>query len=66
MQWEKPLMEAHAKVLCMFSTQEERGADVLNVGFGMGFCTTGLGVGLGGVGRTWDAGGGGEDASSNT
>ena len=36
MQWEKPLMEAHAKILCMFSTREERGADVLNVGFGMG------------------------------
>lgn len=42
MQWEKPLMEAHAKVLCMFSTQEERGADVLNVGFGMGLIDTAI------------------------
>ena len=42
MQWEKPLMEAHAKVLCMFSTREERGADVLNVGFGMGLIDTAI------------------------
>ena len=42
MQWEKPLMEAHAKILCMFSTREERGADVLNVGFGMGLIDTAI------------------------
>ena len=30
MQWEKPLMEAHAEALCV------RDGDVLNVGFGMG------------------------------
>jgi protein arginine N-methyltransferase 2 len=42
MQWEKPLMEAHAKVLCMFSTKEDRGADVLNVGFGMGLIDTAI------------------------
>ena len=42
MQWEKPLMEAHAKILCMFSTQEKRGADVLNVGFGMGLIDTAI------------------------
>lgn len=42
MQWEKPLMEAHAKILCMFSTKEDRGADVLNVGFGMGLIDTAI------------------------
>ena len=42
MQWEKPLMEAHAKVLCMFGTREERGSDVLNVGFGMGLIDTAI------------------------
>ena len=36
------------------------------VGFGAGFCTTGFGVVLGGVGRTCGAGGGDEDAISNT
>lgn len=36
MQWEQPLMEKHAKILCEFSTAEDRRADVLNVGFGMG------------------------------
>uniref|UniRef100_A0A7S1IDL9 Protein arginine N-methyltransferase 2 n=1 Tax=Eutreptiella gymnastica TaxID=73025 RepID=A0A7S1IDL9_9EUGL len=32
MEWERPLMEAHAKVLC----GTDRDKDVLNVGFGMG------------------------------
>ena len=36
------------------------------VGLGRGFCTTGLGVGLGGVGRILGDRGGGEEASSKT
>mmetsp|Transcript_21503 Transcript_21503/g.27467 ORF Transcript_21503/g.27467 Transcript_21503/m.27467 type:complete len:293 (+) Transcript_21503:113-991(+) len=35
MEWEKPLMEIHAKLIC-----GEGGKDVLNVGFGMGIIDT--------------------------
>lgn len=37
MEWEKPLMEIHAKVIC-----GEGGKDVLNVGFGMGIIDTAI------------------------
>lgn len=34
MQWEQPLMEIHADLVC------QRGGDVLNVGFGLGLVDT--------------------------
>ncbi len=41
MQWERPLMEAHAAVLCEHEEDEkEGGVDVLNVGFGLGLIDT--------------------------
>lgn len=36
MEWEKPLMEAHAKAVCSF------GGHILNVGFGMGLVDTAI------------------------
>ena len=36
MQWEEPLMEAHAQLLC-----QSKG-DVLNIGFGMGYIDTAI------------------------
>lgn len=46
MQWEEPLMEAHAAVLCDIyddddnENENENGVDVLNVGFGLGLIDT--------------------------
>ncbi|XP_031493975.1 protein arginine N-methyltransferase 2 [Nymphaea colorata] len=42
MEWEKPLMEAHAKAVCSSGADGGRVGHILNVGFGMGLVDTAI------------------------